>query len=175
MDHRRLGRPPHPEILTPAEQRVLAELRRGGTNAEIAERLGIGRETVKTHIPRRRAPRSARPGRAMRGTKVCSRLRGAGAASAPRGHSRPIASIANATSILSRVACAGPARSCGASDSGSGAGLYARRYAARMSTTGQKSSRDSRAMRSRERMPPARISRAGASPERTAPSCSTAG
>lgn len=52
MDQRRRGRPPHSDILTPGEQRVLEELRRGGTNAEIAERLGIGRETVKTHISR---------------------------------------------------------------------------------------------------------------------------
>ena len=44
------GRPPHPDILTPAEQRVLEELRRGGTNVEIAVRLGLSPETVKTHI-----------------------------------------------------------------------------------------------------------------------------
>ena len=29
---------------------MLEELRRGGTNAEIAVRLGLSRETVKTHI-----------------------------------------------------------------------------------------------------------------------------
>ena len=44
------GRPPHPEILTPAEQRVLDELRKGGTNAEIAERLGVTLDAVKYHI-----------------------------------------------------------------------------------------------------------------------------
>ena len=37
-------------VLTPAEQRVLEELRRGGTNVEIAVRLGLSPETVKTHI-----------------------------------------------------------------------------------------------------------------------------
>ena len=37
-------------VLTPAEQRVLEELRNGGSNAEIAARLGVSRETVKTHI-----------------------------------------------------------------------------------------------------------------------------
>ncbi len=36
--------------MTPAERRVLDELRKGGTNAEIAVRLGIGPETVKTHV-----------------------------------------------------------------------------------------------------------------------------
>ena len=50
MDHHRGGRPRHPDILTPAEWRVLEELRRGVTNAEIAARLGIGAETVKSHV-----------------------------------------------------------------------------------------------------------------------------
>ncbi len=50
MERDRGGRPRHPGIITPAEQRVLEELRKGGTNAEIAVRLGIGPETVKTHI-----------------------------------------------------------------------------------------------------------------------------
>ena len=50
MDRNRGGRPRHPGVLTPAEQRVREELRNGGTNAEIAARLGISRETVKTHI-----------------------------------------------------------------------------------------------------------------------------
>ena len=35
----RRGRPPHPGVLTPAEWRVLEELREGRTNAEIAVRL----------------------------------------------------------------------------------------------------------------------------------------
>ena len=50
MTRRGRGRPPHPEILTPAEQRVLNELRKGGTNAEIAERLGVTLDAVKYHI-----------------------------------------------------------------------------------------------------------------------------
>lgn len=50
MERDRGGRPRYPGVLTPAEQRVLDELREGGTNAEIAERLGLSRETVKTHI-----------------------------------------------------------------------------------------------------------------------------
>ena len=52
MPGRGRGRPPHPDLLTPAEQRVLDELRKGGTNVEIAVRLRLSPETVKTHIAR---------------------------------------------------------------------------------------------------------------------------
>lgn len=50
--HRRhtRGRPPHPDVLTPAEWRVLEQLRQGIPNAEIAERLGVSINTVKTHV-----------------------------------------------------------------------------------------------------------------------------
>jgi DNA-binding CsgD family transcriptional regulator len=44
------GRPPHPDVLTPAEWRVLDEVREGHSNPEIAERLGLSRNTVKTHV-----------------------------------------------------------------------------------------------------------------------------
>jgi DNA-binding CsgD family transcriptional regulator len=44
------GRPPHPDVLTPAEWRVLDEVRDGRSNPEIAERLGLSRNTVKTHV-----------------------------------------------------------------------------------------------------------------------------
>src|SRR5688500_17043687 len=44
------GRPPHPDVLTPAEWRVLDELRAGRSNREIADRLGLSRNTVKTHV-----------------------------------------------------------------------------------------------------------------------------
>ena len=44
------GRPRHPDVLTPAEWRVLEQLREGGTNAEIASRLGISGDAVKYHI-----------------------------------------------------------------------------------------------------------------------------
>ena len=50
MERERGGRPRYPGVLTPAEQRVLEALCDGGSNAEIAARLGISRETVKTHI-----------------------------------------------------------------------------------------------------------------------------
>lgn len=45
-----MGRKPHPEPLTPAEQRVLEEIRTGATNAEIAVRLGLSINTVKYHV-----------------------------------------------------------------------------------------------------------------------------
>ncbi len=50
MTRRARGRPPHPGVLTPAEQRVLNELREGGTNAEIAVRIGVSPDAVKYHI-----------------------------------------------------------------------------------------------------------------------------
>ena len=50
MERNRGGRPRHADILTPAEWRILEELRHGGTNAEIAVRLGISPDTVKYHI-----------------------------------------------------------------------------------------------------------------------------
>src|SRR5690606_20377319 len=49
-DRRLPGRPPHPDVLTPAEWRVLDEVRRGRSNPEIAERLGLSLPTVKTHV-----------------------------------------------------------------------------------------------------------------------------
>ena len=50
MTQRRRGRPSHPDVLTPAEWRVLEELRKGGTNAELAVRLGVSPDAVKFHI-----------------------------------------------------------------------------------------------------------------------------
>ena len=47
---RRRGRPRHPDILTPREWEVLALLREGLSNPDIAARLGIGREGVKSHV-----------------------------------------------------------------------------------------------------------------------------
>jgi len=44
------GRPSHPDILTPAEWRVLEPLRTGRTNQEIADQLGLSHNTVKTHV-----------------------------------------------------------------------------------------------------------------------------
>ena len=44
------GRPAHPDVLTPAEWRVLEQVRAGRTNQEIAEHLGVSHNTVKTHV-----------------------------------------------------------------------------------------------------------------------------
>ncbi|MEX0783056.1 MAG: helix-turn-helix transcriptional regulator [Dehalococcoidia bacterium] len=47
---RRRGRPPHPDPVTPGEQRVLDLVREGKNNAEIAVRLGISINTVRFHV-----------------------------------------------------------------------------------------------------------------------------
>src|SRR5438093_1692465 len=44
------GRPPHPDILTPREWQVLALLRQGLTNEQIAQRLDISFATAKYHV-----------------------------------------------------------------------------------------------------------------------------
>ncbi|NIR62070.1 MAG: helix-turn-helix transcriptional regulator, partial [Gammaproteobacteria bacterium] len=45
LPRRGRGRPPHPDVLTPAEWRVLEHVRDGRSNAEIAERLGLSLHT----------------------------------------------------------------------------------------------------------------------------------
>jgi DNA-binding NarL/FixJ family response regulator len=44
------GRHPYPDVLTPAEWRVLEYVRQGMPNAEIAVRLGLSVPTVKSHV-----------------------------------------------------------------------------------------------------------------------------
>ena len=44
------GRPPHPDILTPAEWRVADGVRHGLTNIEIGRRQGISLDAVKYHV-----------------------------------------------------------------------------------------------------------------------------
>ena len=44
------GRPPHPDPLTPAEAKVLALIRDGLQNSEIAIRLGLSINTVRFHV-----------------------------------------------------------------------------------------------------------------------------
>lgn len=44
------GRPPHPDILTPAEWRVVEAVRHGLTNPAIARRQGVSTDAVKYHV-----------------------------------------------------------------------------------------------------------------------------
>ncbi len=46
----RRGRPPHDDLLTPAEWRTLNAVRHGLTNRQIAERRGISLDAVKYHV-----------------------------------------------------------------------------------------------------------------------------
>lgn len=44
------GRPPHPDLLTPAEWRVAEAVRHGMSNPEIARRQGVSPDAVKYHV-----------------------------------------------------------------------------------------------------------------------------
>ena len=44
------GRPPHPDVLTPGEWRVVEAVRHGLGNREIAARQGVSLEAVKYHV-----------------------------------------------------------------------------------------------------------------------------
>jgi DNA-binding CsgD family transcriptional regulator/catechol 2,3-dioxygenase-like lactoylglutathione lyase family enzyme len=44
------GRPPHDDVLTPAEWRVVHAIRHGLTDSQIAHRRGISRDAVKFHV-----------------------------------------------------------------------------------------------------------------------------
>ena len=44
------GRPPHPDVLTPAEWRVAEAVRHGLTNRDIAQRQGVTLDAVKFHV-----------------------------------------------------------------------------------------------------------------------------
>jgi DNA-binding CsgD family transcriptional regulator/catechol 2,3-dioxygenase-like lactoylglutathione lyase family enzyme len=44
------GRPPHDDVLTPAEWRVIEGVRHGMTNPEIARRQGVSLDAVKYHV-----------------------------------------------------------------------------------------------------------------------------
>lgn len=67
MASKRRGRPPHDDLLTPAEWRVTHAVQHGMTDRQIAQRQGISRDGVKFHVenvlgklglPNRRALRS---------------------------------------------------------------------------------------------------------------------
>ncbi|HEX6139570.1 MAG TPA: LuxR C-terminal-related transcriptional regulator [Candidatus Limnocylindria bacterium] len=50
MSPRGRGRPPHPDVLTPAEWAVLDLVRHGLNRRQVAERRGIGPDAVKYHL-----------------------------------------------------------------------------------------------------------------------------
>jgi DNA-binding CsgD family transcriptional regulator/catechol 2,3-dioxygenase-like lactoylglutathione lyase family enzyme len=51
MGHRRgRGRPPHDDLLTPAEWRVVDSVRHGMSNALIAARQGVSTDAIKFHV-----------------------------------------------------------------------------------------------------------------------------
>ncbi len=47
---RRRGRPPHPDVLTPSEWRVVNAIRHGMSNREISRRLHVSLDAVKFHV-----------------------------------------------------------------------------------------------------------------------------
>ena len=79
MERNRGGRPRHPDVLTPAEWRVLEALREGGTNAEIAARLGVSANTVRYHVSNMLAKLELRDRRALAAWRPEGRRRGLGA------------------------------------------------------------------------------------------------
>ena len=51
MDSQREGgRPPYPDVLTPAEWRVVEAVRHGLTNPDIARRQGVSTDAIKYHV-----------------------------------------------------------------------------------------------------------------------------
>lgn len=46
----RRGRPPHDDVLTPAEWKVAEQVRHGMTNRGIAQRMGVSLDAVKFHV-----------------------------------------------------------------------------------------------------------------------------
>ena len=50
VSQRERGRPPHADVLTPAEWRVLEAVRHGMSNPQIASRQGVSVDAVKYHV-----------------------------------------------------------------------------------------------------------------------------
>jgi DNA-binding CsgD family transcriptional regulator/catechol 2,3-dioxygenase-like lactoylglutathione lyase family enzyme len=63
---RRRGRPPHADLLTPAEWRTVHAVQHGMTNAEIARRRGVSLNAVKFHITNALAKLQLKNRRALR-------------------------------------------------------------------------------------------------------------
>ncbi len=82
------GRPPYPDVLTPAEWRVLEQIRAGHSNAEIAVRSGLSINTVKTHVTSIHAKTGIAERSGLVAWDGAPAARGSGAeARAGRGHS----------------------------------------------------------------------------------------
>ena len=79
---RRRGRPLHPDVLTPAEWRVVEGVRHGLGNPAIARRLGVGIDAVKFHVS------NALQKLALRDRRQLRLWRGARRAGAPTTRSR---------------------------------------------------------------------------------------
>jgi DNA-binding CsgD family transcriptional regulator/predicted enzyme related to lactoylglutathione lyase len=50
MSTRSRGRPPHPDVLTPAEWQVLDLVRHGLSRRDVADHLGVGTDAIKYHL-----------------------------------------------------------------------------------------------------------------------------
>lgn len=77
MTTRPRGRPPHPDVLTPAEGAVLNLVRHGLTQRAIAERRGVSRDAVKYHVENIAGKLGVRGSRELRhwpGISATSRL-----------------------------------------------------------------------------------------------------
>jgi catechol 2,3-dioxygenase-like lactoylglutathione lyase family enzyme/DNA-binding CsgD family transcriptional regulator len=67
MNHRRsVGRPPHPDVLTPGEWRVVDAVRHGMSNAQIARGRGVSLDAVKFHLANAVGKLGLRDRRALR-------------------------------------------------------------------------------------------------------------
>lgn len=77
MTTRPRGRPPHPDVLTPAEWAVLDLVRHGLTQRQIAERRRLSRDAVKYHVENIAGKMGVRGSRELRhwpGIPATSRL-----------------------------------------------------------------------------------------------------
>jgi DNA-binding CsgD family transcriptional regulator len=66
MGRRARGRPPHDDVLTPAEWRIAHPVQHGMSDREIAERRGISRDGVKFHVDNVREKLDLRTRKALR-------------------------------------------------------------------------------------------------------------
>jgi DNA-binding CsgD family transcriptional regulator/catechol 2,3-dioxygenase-like lactoylglutathione lyase family enzyme len=66
MGRRTRGRPPHDDVLTPAEWRIAHAVQHGMSDREIAERRGISRDGVKFHVDNVREKLDLRTREALR-------------------------------------------------------------------------------------------------------------